>query len=63
MNEYLSYLQEQMTTYQNEEKILIETDRKDEANLAKIKANMCGICMSMYPVAAKKGDAEAVKEE
>ena len=44
MNEFIQYLNNSIEAAQKKEQELIATERKDEANLQKIRANIYGIC-------------------
>ena len=63
MNEFVMYLEEQLSLYQQQEQKLLAEDCKDEANFAKIKINVCGICKTLYQVASKKEEEAAITEE
>ena len=47
MNEFENYLKKSIDTAQKKEQELIATERKDEANLQKIRANIYGICLTV----------------
>ena len=69
MNEFIAYIDELIEKYQEQENELIAAERKDEANFAKIRINICDICKTLYGASEKivqaKGVAteEAFKEE
>ena len=63
MADFITYVDELIAQFQDEEQILITSDRKDEANFAKIKTNICEICKTLYSVSAKRASGEALKEE
>ena len=63
MNAYITYLEETIRELQKEEEALILASRKDEANFAKIKINICDICKTIYNVTAKTKNGAALKEE
>lgn len=54
MNEFVLYLTSAIEIAQNKEQELIATERKDEANLQKIRANIYGICRTVVQVVAKE---------
>ena len=59
MNEFMIYLNTSIETAQKKEQELISTERKDEANLQKIRANIYGICRTVFQVVEKeKGGKE-----
>lgn len=63
MNGYIMYLEETIEELGKEEKKLISTNQKDEANFIKIKMNICDICKTIYDVSAKTNSGEALREE
>lgn len=63
MSKYIEYLDSTMKELKQMEEELLDTDRKDEANFAKIRINICDICKTVYGVAVKKSSGEALKEE
>ncbi len=63
MNEFENYLKKSIDTAQKKEQELIATERKDEANLQKIRANIYGICLTVFQVVSKtKSGAELWQE-
>ena len=54
MNEFIDYLNNSIETAQKKERELIAMERKDEANLQKIRANIYGICLTVVQVVAKE---------
>lgn len=56
MNEFIQYLSNAIETAQIKEQELVASDRKDEANLQKIRANIYGICRTVYEVVEKNGE-------
>ena len=58
MNEFVMYLNDAIETANRKEQELILTERKDEANLQKIRANIYGICLTVVKVVAKEKDGE-----
>lgn len=63
MKKYIEYLDESIKELQKQEKELIQTDRKDEANFIRIKINICDICRTIYNVSAKRNSGTDLKEE
>ncbi len=63
MEQFLDYIKESIEKANKEEQSLIAQDRKDEANLMKIRANIYGICQTIYEVVSKTNSGEALKEE
>ncbi len=53
MNEFIVYIDELIAKYQAQEAELIQADRKDEANFAKIRINICDICKTLYGASEK----------
>lgn len=53
MKEFMTYLNNAIETAEKKEQELIATERKDEANLQRIRANIYGICLTVVQVAAK----------
>ena len=48
MTDYLNYLDAAVAGFQKEAQDLQLQDRADEANIVKIKINVCGICKTVY---------------
>lgn len=63
MNKFIEYLEETIKELQKQEKELIQTNRKDEANFIRIKMNIFDISKTIYNVSAKKNGDIALKEE
>lgn len=63
MDEFLIYLNNAIENAQNKEQELIASERKDEANLQKIRANIYGICRTIYDVTAKIKSGEELWKE
>ena len=63
MENFMTYLDETIKALQEEERNLIASDRKDEANFIKIKMNICDICKTIYNVSAKTNSGVALKQE
>lgn len=63
MNDFILYLNTAIETTQNKEQELIATERKDEANLQKIRANIYGVCRTIYEVVAKTKSGAELREE
>lgn len=51
MKNFLAYLEDKTNQYMEEEKRLVSEERKDEANIMRIRQNVYGIAKSMYEVA------------
>ncbi len=62
-NEFLAYIEKQVADCAKEESALIAENRKDEANMERIKSNVYGIAKSLYQVteelAGKHGEDHA----
>ncbi len=63
MNDFMKYLNNSIIAVQKKEQELIASERKDEANLQKIKANIYGICRTIYEVVVKTKQENVVAEE
>jgi len=63
MNEFVLYLTNAIETANQKEQELINTERKDEANLQKIRANIYGICRTVFDVTAKTKNGIKLNEE
>ena len=63
MNEFIKYLNQSIETAQQKEQELIATERKDEANLQKIRANIYGICLTVVQVVAKTKSGEELWQD
>lgn len=63
MKEFTTYLNKAIDIAQKKEQELITTDRKDEANLQKIRANIYGICRTIFEVVSKTKNGEELREE
>lgn len=63
MNEFTTFLEEQLKLYHEQEQKYLADNCKDDANFAKIKVNVCDICKTLYQVAAKKGDEAVIRSE
>ena len=53
MNPLIDYIEKEVDNLQKEEKELVASDRKDEANLVKIRINIYNICATIYQVVEK----------
>lgn len=60
--QFIEYINNSVTEFKQEEKNLVDSDRKDESNLVKIKINVYGICKSIYESLVEMKDGEAFKE-
>ena len=63
MNEFILYLENSIEEAQKKEQELVATERKDEANLQKIRANIYGICRTVYEVVAQNKTGAELKKE
>lgn len=59
MEQYLAYLERRIAAISAEELALARRDRKDEANLAKVKANILGVCKTVYETFCRVGKSDA----
>jgi len=50
MEQFMAYLDEKAAFYRQESRRLTAGDRRDEGDLAKIRANVYGICKSVFAV-------------
>lgn len=48
---------------QKQEQEFVQTNRKDEANLLRIKMNICDICKTIYNVSYKRYAGKTLKDE
>lgn len=63
MNEFIKYLNNSIEAAQKKEQELIASERKDEANLQKIRANIYGICRTVFEVVSKNKSGEELEKE
>lgn len=63
MDQFLTYINESIAALEAEEKSLIADERKDEANLVKIRINIYGIARSFYEVVKKSATEESFIQE
>ncbi len=63
MNEFIMYLINAIEIAGKNEQELIITERKDEANLQKIRANIYGICRTVFEVVAKTTSGDSLVKE
>ena len=63
MSKYIEYLDVTIKELKETEKELVQTDRKDEANIIRIKMNICDICKTIYNVSAKKYSGAELRDE
>lgn len=63
MSKYIEYLDATIEELKKQEKELVQTNRKDEANFIRIRINICDISKTIYNVSAKKNSGSALKEE
>lgn len=50
MKQFMAYLDSKADFYRQESRRLVEDDRRDEGDLSKIRANVYGICKSVFQV-------------
>lgn len=62
MNHFVAFIEEKVKLLQQEEQELAASDRKDEANLMKIRINVYGICRTVYEVYAKTKAGTVLKQ-
>ncbi len=55
-NEFLTYIDQSIAACAKKERALIEENRKDEANMERIKSNVYGIAKSLYQVTEELAD-------
>ena len=63
MDAFMAYMDELDREFVRQEQVHLEEHCKDEANFAKIKSNVCGICRTLYQVACKKTTEEEKRSE
>lgn len=63
MEQFTKYLKDAIENAQKIEKELIAAERKDEANLQKIRANVYGISESIFRVLSKTKTGKELTEE
>ena len=56
MQEFITYIDEAVQNLEKEEQMLVNSERKDESNLVKIRINIYGICKTVLNVVAKGGN-------
>ncbi len=61
METLITYIDECIEKLSQEEKKLAESDRKDEANLVKIRINVYGICKIYYETESKKQEGKELQ--
>ena len=59
---FTEYIDNKIVNLKNEEMELQNADRKDEANFAKIKINICEICKTLYNVSQKETSGQNARE-
>ena len=59
---FLDYIDNKIQGLKDEEVRLKNSDRKDEANLAKVKINICEICKTLYNVSQKELGGQKARE-
>jgi len=64
MEEFIKFIDETIEKLRTEERHLVESNRKDEANLVRIKMNIYDVCKTVYGVCARMpAKKEMGKEE
>ena len=63
MGNFIAYLEDKIVKCEKEVKELILSERKDEANLIKVKNNIYGVCKITYEVIVKNHKSEEVNEK
>ena len=63
MGKFIAYLEDKVITCEKEEKQLIASERKDEANLVKVKNNIYGVCKTIYEAVGKNTKSEELNEK
>ena len=63
MEQFIAYIDQSVNALVQEEKNLAASDRKDEANLVKIRINVYGICKSIYGVFSNMPENSKWKED
>lgn len=61
METFITYIDESTEKLSQEEKVLAESDRKDEANLVKIRINVYGICKIYFEIESKKWEGKELQ--
>lgn len=62
MEQFIKYIDESVDQLQQEEKELCASDRKDEANLVKIRMNVYEICKTIFNVVKKTKEGNELKD-
>ena len=60
MKAFLKYIDKTVENLKQEEEKLASTDRKDEANLVKVRINVYGICKTVYQVFAQNKEGKVL---
>lgn len=60
MMAFLEYIDKSVENFKQVEEKLASTDRKDEANLVKVRINVYGICKTVYQVFAQNKEGEVL---
>ena len=63
MEQFINYLENSIEKANQKEAELVASARKDEANLQKIRANVYGICKTVYQVVAKSKNGAELRNE
>lgn len=59
---FIEYIDKKIEGYKEEELLLQNVNRNDEANFAKIKINICEICKALYNVSKKEPTEERARD-
>jgi len=59
---FIEYIDKKIEGYKEEELLLQNVNRNDEANFAKIKINICEICKTLYNVSKKEPTEERARD-
>ena len=62
MEQFITYIDETVKILQEKERELAQSDRKDEANMVKIRINIYGVCRTIYDVVLRTCAPENAKE-
>ena len=63
MDKFIEYIEESVNALEKEEKELAAGERKDEANLVKIRINIYGIARSFYDVVKNSAAPDSIAQE
>lgn len=63
VTDYLAFVTELMSDYNNKARILKDDNRTDEANLYKVRSNICDIFYKMAEASVRKADAMKLADD